>query len=267
MQGYTVPLSPRGEANLAATPPWSYAGTAIGLEFFTDPEAAQATLPAGLTLDPDSAGRGVAMFVDWQYSGTDREYLDPARAQYHEFLVLLDARWNDDTPVAWCPYIYVDNDAALARGWIQGFPKKLGSIHQTRAFPTGGPATPAVAPGGEFAATASAAGQRIAEARVTLRQPVENPAALFGGRPVVNLRYFPRLAKGRYDQPAVHELVLAVLDDVHVAEAWAGNGELAFPPAHGEELADLAVRRTGTGFRLSLGYTVNDLTTLVDYTR
>jgi Acetoacetate decarboxylase (ADC) len=33
-----------------------------------------------------------------------------------------------DVPVMWCPYIYVDNDAALARGWTQGFPKKMGSI-------------------------------------------------------------------------------------------------------------------------------------------
>ena len=27
-----------------------------------------------------------------------------------------------------CPYIWVDRDFALVRGWIQGFPKKLGSI-------------------------------------------------------------------------------------------------------------------------------------------
>jgi hypothetical protein len=36
--------------------------------------------------------------------------------------------------VMWCPYIYFDNDAALARGWTQEFPKKMGSIFQTRTF-------------------------------------------------------------------------------------------------------------------------------------
>lgn len=25
-------------------------------------------------------------------------------------------------PVNYCPYIFVDNDAAIARGWAQGFP-------------------------------------------------------------------------------------------------------------------------------------------------
>jgi acetoacetate decarboxylase len=118
MKGYTVPLSPRGIANLAPAPPWHYAGTVVGVEFFTDPAAAAATLPEGLAPDPDSAGRGVAMFIDWQYSSTGLEYLDPARSQYREFLITLDAHY-DGTPVAWCPSIYVDNDSAMARGWVQ----------------------------------------------------------------------------------------------------------------------------------------------------
>lgn len=33
---------------------------------------------------------------------------------------------------AYCPYIYVDNDSAMARGWIQGYPKKLAAVHQSR---------------------------------------------------------------------------------------------------------------------------------------
>ncbi|MGW4906210.1 acetoacetate decarboxylase family protein [Streptomyces sp. NPDC004270] len=263
MKGYTLPLSPRGTANLAPAPPWHYAGTVVGVEFFTDPGAAEATLPEGLALDPDTPGRGVAMFIDWQYSATGQEYLDPARSQYREFLTTLDARY-DDMPVAWCPYIYVDNDAAMARGWVQGFPKKLGVVHQTRAYPVGNPATPTVGKGGRFGATASSAGQRIAEARVTLEQPLGDPAALMN-RPVVNLRHFPRLAAGQHDKPAVHELVLALLDDVSITEAWIGTGELDFLPARGEELADLPVRRTGKGFRFHLAYSVNDLRTLTDY--
>ncbi|WP_326601034.1 acetoacetate decarboxylase family protein [Streptomyces sp. NBC_01800] len=263
MKGYTVPLSPRGIANLAPAPPWHYAGTVVGVEFFTDPAAAAATLPEGLTPDPDSAGRGVAMFIDWQYSSTGLEYLDPARSQYREFLITLDARYND-TPVAWCPYIYVDNDSAMARGWVQGFPKKLGAVHQTRAYSVGGPGTPVLGPGGQFGATASAAGQRIAEAKITLEQPVPDPTALMN-RPVINLRHFPRLAAGQHDKPAVHELVMSVLDDTAVSDAWAGTADLAFLPAHGEELADLPIRRTGKGFHFDLAYTVTDLKTLADH--
>ena len=146
LEGYTVPLSPRGIANLAAKPPWHYAGSIVGAEFWTDPAAAAATLPEGLTPDPESNGHGTALFIDWQFTGSLDEYLDPVRSQYHEFFVLMDARWKD-TPVSWCPYIYVDNDHAMARGWIQGFPKKLGTVTQTRAFTVVNQAAPAFEPG------------------------------------------------------------------------------------------------------------------------
>src|SRR5260370_25617077 len=95
-----------------------------------------------------------------------------------------------DLPVMWCPYIYVDNDAALARGWTQGFPKKMGSIFQTRSFAASGPAAAPVASGGRFGASLSAHGQRLAEAVVTLHRPVENALFLLR-RPTRSLRYFP----------------------------------------------------------------------------
>jgi acetoacetate decarboxylase len=260
LKGYTVPLSPRGIANLATKPPWHYAGSIVGAEFWTDPAAAAATLPEGLTPDPDTNGHGVALFIDWQYNGSRDEYLDPVRSQYHEFFVLMDARWGD-TPVSWCPYIYVDNDHAMARGWIQGFPKKLGTVTQTRAFTVPNHAAPSVGPGGKFAATASTAGYRLASALVTLQAPMTDTSALTA-RPTVNLRHFPRLAAGQQDKPAVHELVMALFDDETIANAWTGTSELDFPQVPGEELYDLAPVRSGAGFHYELAYTVTDLSTL-----
>jgi acetoacetate decarboxylase len=253
LQGYTYPLSPRGEANLAPAPPWNYAGDIVGVEFFTDPMAAEATLPEGLTPDPDTSGRVVALFVDWQFSAQNDEYLDPMRSQYREFMLLVDARWKEQ-PVSWCPYIYVDNDAALARGWVQGFPKKLGQVAQTRVFASPGNASPTLAAGGRFGASLTASGRRLAEAKVTLKEKAVDPSALF--RPTVNLRHFPRLATGQYDEPAVHELVMAEFLDQNLAEVWTGSSEISLFPAPGEELADLAPVRTGTGFRASMSYTV-----------
>ena len=34
LEGYTVPLSPHGIANLATKPPWHYAGSIVGAEFW-----------------------------------------------------------------------------------------------------------------------------------------------------------------------------------------------------------------------------------------
>jgi Acetoacetate decarboxylase (ADC) len=256
LKGYSLPLSPKGEANIVGAPPWHYVGDLVGVEFWTTPEAAAASLPTGLTPDTANAGHGYALFIDWQWSGEHQEYLDPVRSQYSEFLILLDAKYQN-TNVAWCPYIYVDNDASLARGWFQGFPKKLGQVHQTRAYAVAGRATPVLGPGGTFAASLSAAGRRLAEAQVTLAQTSPTLPAL--SRPIVNLRHFPRLQAGQYDNPAVHELTQSVLDSVQLGTTWTGSSKLSFLPAPGEELADLRIVRTGLGMRSTLSYTVTDL--------
>ena len=264
LKGYTVPKSPFGQAALTPPPPWHYSGDVVGVEFSADPAAVAALLPSGLAPDPKTNGHAIMLFIDWQFTAQDDEYLDPARYQYREAFILVDAMYRD-TPVMWCPYIYVDNDAALARGWTQGFQKKLGSVYQTRSHAAPSAAAAPVAPGGRFGASLSAHGQRLAEACVTLRKPVENGLSLLT-RPTVLLRYFPRLAAGLQNKPAVNELAMSVMDNLTVAEAWIGEGELHLPEAHGEELHALAPKRVVSGFRYSLSYSVTDLKILEDYT-
>lgn len=84
------------------------------------------------------------------------------------------------------------------------------------------------------------------------------------GRPIVNMRHFPRLAAGQHDNPAVHELVMSIMDNPKMADAWTGEGQLTLPVAEGEEISDLAPVRVGAGYRVSMSYTVTDLKTLVD---
>ncbi|CAB3761334.1 acetoacetate decarboxylase family protein [Paraburkholderia solisilvae] len=264
---YAIPLSPRGLSNIAPPPPWHYSGDCLIVEFWADVAAVAAILPAGLAMDPNSAGHAVAMFVDWQFTGENDELLEPARYQYREFLLLVDAVY-DTQPVAYCPYIFVDNDSSLMRGLIQGFPKRLGAIHQTRTFAASSPASAIVKPGARFAATASTAGQRIARAEVTLTAKLDDPSKLsLTSRPLVNLRHFPRLAAGQHDKPAVHELVMSVMDNANFADAWAGDGQLSLPVVDGEEISDLAPVRVGPGYRVSMSYTVTDLKTLLDKTQ
>ncbi|WP_321857228.1 acetoacetate decarboxylase family protein [Burkholderia cenocepacia] len=264
---YAVPLSPRGLSSIAPPPPWHYSGDFLLVEFWADPAAAAAVLPEGLTLDPASPGHATALFIDWQFTGENDEMLDPARYQYREFFVLIDAI-HDGKPVSFCPYIFVDNDSAIMRGLIQGFPKRYGQVHQTRSFAAPSPAAAPVAAGTRFGATASTAGQRIARAEVKLQSAVEDVSTLsIAGRPLVNLRYFPSLAAGRHDVPAVNELVLSVTDNAQIANVWAGEGKLVFPVVDGEEISDLQPLRVGAGFRGSLAYSVTDLKLLADNTK
>ena len=90
------------------------------------------------------------------------------RAQYKEAFVVVRCSFAGRT-YSRCVYIWVDKDFAIARGLHQGYPKKLGSIHQTRPHPYG-PAAPRSAPGGVFGATLAAGDRRLAEARITLRE-------------------------------------------------------------------------------------------------
>jgi acetoacetate decarboxylase len=265
LRGYSVPRSPEGRSSLVPAPPWHYVGDFLVIEYWAAPEAVEAVLPPGLEPHPDP-GRCAALFVDWQSCSDSREELDdPIRSQYREFFVVVNALLNGE-PVTTCPYIWVDRDFALARGWVQGFPKKLGSIHMTRLFPIRSNAGPELAAGARFAGTLAAGDRRLVFGAVTLkRESAEGPT--HNDPPLVNVRHFPRLAAGRHDEPAVHELVRARSRDRAISPIWEGSAELELYPAPDEELAALAPVRTGKGFRFTFGYTVDDLEIVRDYTR
>lgn len=264
LKGYTVPRSPRGEASLVPAPPWHYVGEFLVIDYWADPDAVASVLPPGLEPHPDGAGRCAALFVDWQSCRDGgEELLDPARSQYKEFFLVVTALL-DGEEVTTCPFIWVDQDFALARGWIQGFPKKLGEIWMTRRFDLECLAAPGVRPGARFAGTCSARGRRIAEGRVTLERESET-GAQHNAAPLVNVRHFPRLEAGRHDEPAVHELVRARSFNRAATPAWEGPAELELLPAPGEEHTLLAPTRVGTGYRFTFAYSVGDLETVTDY--
>jgi hypothetical protein len=260
LKGYSVPRTPLGLAAATPPPPWHYSSDIVGVEYWADPKATAALLPPGLTADPKTNGHAALLFLDWQFTAQNDELLDPARYQYREAFILIDAMWRN-TPVTFCPFIYVDNDAAMARGWAQGFPKRIGSVFQTRTFAAPSAAAAPLARGSRLAASLSAHGVRLAEVQIKLQAPEPDVTKIFN-RPTALLRYFPRLAAGEQDHPAVNELVMSLTDDFRVVEMWTGEGDVRLPEAAGEEIHMLAPLRTGLGFRCSMSYSVTDLKTL-----
>jgi acetoacetate decarboxylase len=166
--------------------------------------------------------------------------------------------------VNYCPYIYVDNDAAISRGWAQGFPKKLASVYQTRSFSAPSAAAAPLASGSRFGASVAAHGERLATARIQLEEPVANPASVFN-RPTTMRRYFPQLAAGGWDKPPVDELTMSLTDNLAIVDVWAGSAELKLPEVAGEELHLIAPVRVGRGYRLGMSYSVTDLRILKRY--
>jgi Acetoacetate decarboxylase (ADC) len=260
LQGYSIPRTSTGRASLVPPPPWHYVGDFLVVDYWADPDAVRTVLPEGLDPHPDP-GRCAAVCADWQScsEGGD-ELVDPIRSHYREFFIVVNALL-DGEEVTTCPFIWVDQDFALARGWIQGFPKKLGSIWMTRTFGVGGPADPGLRPGGRHGATCSARGRAIADMTVTIEgESAEGPR--HNAPPIINVRHFPRLAAGRHDDPQVHELVRAVSRDRIGSKVVAGPATLKLHPAPGEEHDTLAPVEIDRGYRFTFGYTVDDLETV-----
>jgi Acetoacetate decarboxylase (ADC) len=262
LKGFSLPRTPEGRSSLVPAPPWHYVGDFLVIEFWCDPAAAIAALPPGIEPAADP-GRAAALFVDWQSCVTDRnELVDPARSQYREFFIVFNGTL-DGAPVTTCPCIWVDRDFALVRGWVQGFPKKLGSVWMTRTFGLDCVADPGLRPGAVFGGTAAANDRRIAEGTVTLERLSES-GPTHNDPPLVNVRHFPRLAAGHHDDPAVHELVGARSRDRSASAIWEGSATLRLSGAPNEEHVAFQPVRVGKGFRFTFAYTVDDLETIRD---
>ena len=168
----------------------------------------------------------------------------------------------DGEEVTVCSYIWVDRDFALTRGWIQGFPKKLGSIWITRSFGLGGPADPGMEPGRALRRDL----RRVRAARRRRRRSRSSTPRRAGpfhnAPPIVNVRHFPRLDGGQHDDPAVHELVRAVSRDRAARRSGRAAATLELFGAPHEELDALAPVRIGRGYRFTFAYTVDDLETV-----
>jgi enduracididine biosynthesis enzyme MppR len=250
LSGYSLPLSQTGRSSLVPPPPWHYSGDFLIVEYEADAEAVRAFLPP--ELEPgDDLGRAAAIFVDWQScSDFGDELLDPVRAQYKEFFVVVACRYNGER-VTRCPFMWVDRGMPLVRGLVQGFPKKPGSIWMTRPI-TVGRAGPRLERGGRFGATLAAADRRLAEATLELTH-VSETGPTVNSPPLFNTRLFP--AWDTDDEP-VYEHVWAGGRDREISPVWEGKATLRFFGSPVDELAVLAPVRVGPGFWFSFGYTV-----------
>ena len=119
--GYALPVS----GGLYPPPPYLYRGaTAIIASYEADPAAIAGLLPPGVSPleDPPVC---LAWVVHYPFS---------TLGVYNEAIMLVRVSFEGE-PYTFCPFIYVDNDAALACGReLWGFPEEVRE-HGLRAGP------------------------------------------------------------------------------------------------------------------------------------
>lgn len=252
LQGWSLPLSPDGTASLVPPPPWHFSGDAIGVDYRGDRDAFAAVLPTGMT--PTDDADATFVFIDWSSASEHdpRTIADPARGQYREAYVVIHATL-DGQRAARVPYIWVDNDLSFARGHIQGFPKKLGTIAISRAVAVGR-GGPRIEAGATFTGHVSSLGQRLAHGTVTLREPAAEGFVPKSMRlPIWHTRHVPDLAGGA---PLVHDLARNVLTDFACTATWSADATLTFHESEHEALHHLAPREVIGGYRCSIAFTI-----------
>ena len=249
--GFMVQRSPEGRASIVPAPPWHYSGDVLTLEFRAAPGAVARWLPSGVEPAEDDPDAVAVIFADWQScSDGGEELLDPVRSQYKEAFVVVRCRFGDQT-YSRCILIWVDKDFALARGWFQGYPKKLGSIWMTRPV-TVGKAGPRLERGGVLGATLAANDRRLIDATLTIGGPSE-AGGFVNALPMLHSRWMPAIDPGAGD--ALRELVTMRSSDVELGPAFTGTIDLTLHEAPGEELSSLAPTEPIAGYWRQVGAT------------
>jgi acetoacetate decarboxylase len=223
------------------------------VEYRTNPDNVRQVLPPDVDLAHDDEDPGAVAFIwaDWQSCGANYdEILDPVRGQYKEAFVVVRCRYQGQL-FSRCVFIWVDKDFALVRGYLQGYPKKFGSIYQTRPI-TVGSAGPRLEAGGRFGMTLAASDRRLANATVTLEGPGTSNGFV-NGHPMLHHRWFPAIELDGRD--SLSEVVTMSGVNVELGPVYAGSATLELFDSPTEELTLLAPEEILGGYFRTVGTT------------
>jgi len=250
LKGYSLPLTPQGKSSLVDPPPWYYGGEVIQVLFRTDAKQAQTFIPPPLEIGPEP-GLGIVWFVEWvsvSESNPDMAFINPERSVYPECIIMLQCSFKGE-PGYFVPYIWVNNDFTLLRGFIQGFPKKLARISMTKLSELN-PKVGGRRAGAKVRGICEAHGERLVDASLVFTgqaEPSELPKLKF-----YLMRHYPNIEDP--SKPIVHEIVNSV-SEITTADIWKGNADLKFFESDLDEVAGISPVEILGGFYHSVGLT------------
>lgn len=262
LNGFMAPKTPSGASAIVPDMPWYYSGTLLTAEYRTDPAKVAALLPEGLELADEDPGAVALIWADWQScSASGAELLDPQRSQYLETFAVVRVK-HEGVTYTRCVAIWVTKDFAIARGWFQGYPKKLGSMAVTRVMNVGR-AAPRLAPGARIGASLAAYDHRLASLVVTLEAESESNGFV-NGHPMLHSRWMPSITPGAGN--SLDQLITMSTTDAEIGATWRGDFELELHDSPWDELASILPMREKIGaYYREVGVTFNGGTLVKDF--
>lgn len=258
VKGFIYPRTATGKASLLPETPWHYSGEMLTMEYRTDPDRVKELLPDYLELADEDPGAVAMIWADWQNCRDNyEEILDPARSQYKEVFVVIRCKYEGKT-YSRCAYIWVDADWAMVRGHVQGYPKKLGSIHMSRPI-TVGQAGPRLAVGGHFGVSVAAYDHKLLHGDFTITGESDH-AGFVNGHPMLHNRIMPTIENDGQD--SLNELVTMGAYQVDIGRTFKGDFNLEIFSSPTEELDRLPIREKIAGYYREVGFSYKSGTTI-----
>jgi hypothetical protein len=215
---FTAPFTGSGRSAMVASPPWHYAGWLMNVAIRCETSNGAALVPPALGR---MNGNGCVHFADWQATTDGRELLDPVYAQYCETIVVVEIERRDGTLFNFCPFIWVDQDISLVRGYLQGWPKKLGSTYLTRSLPIEHVAAAPLKAGIRMGATLTVKDRRLIEATLELTGKAGRPYGFLANKTIGTVGWPDLTLPGGYPELkwVLPDIQGKVTSDWHDAEA------------------------------------------------
>jgi acetoacetate decarboxylase len=237
-------------ASLIQEAKWHYGADYIAAYYRVDGREAARLLPPPLKAE-GLAVAYVTEIVSLSEADPEAFYENPAQTAYREAAIGLACSF-EGRPGIYFPCMWVDRDWSMARGLLNGYPKKIADdISMSRPHPLNG-LIGGLRPGLRLGGYCVRQGRRLLSLRVSLeRKGGEADVKRFGS--VYGLRLFPRTHES---QAEVRELVEVLRESRGLGEVWVGRAELEVGEARNEELGPLRPLEVLYGLWYSAGFTI-----------
>ncbi len=260
-QGYCHPLSPNGRTSVVESPPWHYGADILFVSFRADEAEVRKLLPEPLQPGKDP-GLAFAWIADIISCGADPDliYKHPESTQYKEGLLAVSCEFKG-TPGWLYPYVWVDQDFSLMRGWFLGFPKKSAKVFMTRIHEQN-PILPQLGVGTSISGFVERYGTRPMAASLAITGRADREELPNIGN-TYNIRHFPNVPGST--TPSIYDIVNIQPKNSRFGDIWKGDATLTFGGADDEEVRALQPKEIIAGYYYQVGWS-NDIDATVVHT-